>query len=191
MAGSKPCTLRRRRAATGVTSALFGLFKSDEEKRLEAYSRSSHGSLLNVKLDGVGSDRGRLLSLGSEALGSMESARDVRLIDTSVRVLIATVLNRLIDIPILNEMQEQVIALKVVDVVSDALEKELHRMPQVQSFFAELRVSDPAKQRQWRDALVEKINRAIDLPLLNEDQEAVAITFIVDLVINHVTKPYK
>lgn len=158
---------------------------------MEAYSRSSHGSLLNVKLDGVGSDRGRLLSLGSEALGSVEAARDVRLIDTSVRVLIATVLNRLIDIPILNEMQEQVIALKVVDVVSDALEKELHRMPQVQSFFAELRVSDPAKQRQWRDALVEKINRAIDLPLLNEDQEAVAIAFIVDLVINHATKPYK
>ena len=51
-------------------------------------------------------------------------------------------------------------------------------------------ISDPAKQKAWRDSLVDKINGAIDVPILNEEQEGRAIGFVVDLIIGHVTKPY-
>lgn len=46
------------------------------------------------------------------------------------------------------------------------------------------------KKKQWRDKIVANINKAVDLPLLNEEQEAVLIGFVVDALINHLTRPY-
>ena len=141
-------------------------------------------------------DRTRAAEVAAEALASVDRGGDVALIGTPVRVVIATVLNRLIDIPLLNEAQEQartphprrrnacdrarerpaerrrraqVIFLKIVDVVADALERELRRIPQLDA------LRDPSKRRELRDDLVRTINAAVDLPLLNEEQEAVAI----------------
>lgn len=55
---------------------------------------------------------------------------------------------------------------------------------------ASTQIADPVKKKQWRDKLVDNINKAVDLPILNEEQEAVVIGFIVDALINNLTRPY-
>merc|ERR1711981_210144 len=48
-------------------------------------------------------------------------------IDQTTRWVIATFLNRLIHIPMMNPMTEQIICVKAVDLIADAIERELHR----------------------------------------------------------------
>lgn len=176
---------RVQRVSGGGPVSLFGnLFqKSPNEKALEEFRKSSRGAQLERELEGAGGNRDKLFEIGDVALAGVAAVNEGRLISTPVRVVLATVINRLIDIPILNEAQEQVSAvldpfssrcillgtrrcfrtdavsqsfwilgvtaptqvifLKLTDVICDQMEKELHRMPQVQEFLAELNVSPP------------------------------------------------
>ena len=86
-----------------------------------------------------------------------------------------------VDIPILNEATEQVLAVKAVDVIADFLEGELERAG-IAAFFADVRGMSEAEFDAWVAVMGRKVNDAVDLPMLNEDQEEVVIELILKLV---------
>jgi len=104
-----------------------------------------------------------------------------RIIAQTLRTSIATLLNTVVDIPLIGEVEEQILFTKIVDVVSDLIEDwMIESMGNGANILGELERMDQAKLDVWRDKVVDDLNGKIDLPILNEDQEAPIIRFIVD-----------
>jgi hypothetical protein len=93
--------------------------------------------------------------------------------------LVAKELNESIDIPLVVTQQQEVVLQKVFRTVFSTLStnKELAKNILVQELDVALNVfKDPAS----RKLLVDAINRAIDIPILNEDQEAFLFDKLID-----------
>jgi hypothetical protein len=95
---------------------------------------------------------------------------------------IAKILNALIDIPLVPEEMELVIFEHAVTLVDEALDNVLP------AAFAELlrnadKGIDKDHARQFGNRLVEAVNRKVDLPYLNEEQEARLLQTIIDPIV--------
>jgi len=110
------------------------------------------------------------LKFASEQLDKLDhksSADADSLIDENARAFIATMINGLIDIPIVSESREQILALKAVDVVADKLEGIIDGAGDVGEFFKDVKDLNPKK---------------LDNPMLNEDQEQGVIELVLKVV---------
>ncbi len=101
------------------------------------------------------------------------------LLSQEERKKIAKIVNALVDIPLVPEELEQTIFEHAVGVIDTALEDTL---PAV---FSELlrdaeRGIDKDHARVFGDRLVVSINKKIDLPYLNEEQEAQLLRTVID-----------
>lgn len=85
------------------------------------------------------------------------------------------------DVPIINEATEQIIALKAVDVVADYMELELEKAG-LAVFFDGVREMSEKDVDKWVKGVSVKINTAVDLPMLDETQEGIVIEMVVKLI---------
>lgn len=94
-----------------------------------------------------------------------------QLLSEELRDKLSTKLNEIIDIPILGENQEQVLAEKVVDMCLDA--------------FAESKVYDEIEEmkKDIRGKLVSKLNQKVNIPFANEELEGRVLSKIVDFIL--------
>lgn len=101
------------------------------------------------------------------------------LMDQQEQRRIAKIVNALIDIPLVGEELEQTIFEHAVGLVDRALEDVLP------TAFGELLHNaeqgiDKDQARQFSNRLVEAVNRRVDLPYLNEEQEYRLLQTVVD-----------
>ena len=125
------------------------------------------------------------VKFASEQLDKLDhksSADADSLIDENARAFIATMINGLIDIPIVSESREQILALKAVDVVADKLEGIIDGAGDVGEFFKDVKDLNPKKLDKWVESVAEDINGKVDLPMLNEDQEQGVIELVLKVV---------
>ena len=110
-----------------------------------------------------------------------------RQIDDTIREKIATYLNDHLNIPRLNEDEEQVIFRWVVDKICDRIEKHLPK--QYLDWLNDIS-SGIAKGRteELIDNTVRYINKRLDLILLNEKQEEWAIRKVVEFIVRGTIK---
>lgn len=92
---------------------------------------------------------------------------------------IAKIVNALIDIPLVSEELEETIFLHAVGIIDRALEDVLPV-----AFGELLRNADKGidkdHARQFADRLVVAVNKRVDLPYLNEDQEQRLLQTVID-----------
>jgi hypothetical protein len=97
------------------------------------------------------------------------------------RKALATKLNGMIKLPLLNEAQEQKIAESVINAVIAPLESA---MPTDSEMMSMARSSgEETMQKSVKQQVVEKINKKIDIPGLSEAHEAVLFGMVVDFVL--------
>ena len=96
-------------------------------------------------------------------------------------MLCATLINKVVDVPIINEATEQIIALKAVDVVADHMEAELEKAG-LATFFDGVRDMSEKDVDKWVKGVTERVNKAVDLPMLDETQEGIVIEMVVRLI---------
>jgi len=89
--------------------------------------------------------------------------------------------NNVVDVPIINEATEQIIALKAVDVVADHMEAELEKAG-LATFFDGVRDMSEKDVDKWVKGVTERVNKAVDLPMLDETQEGIVIEMVVRLI---------
>lgn len=116
-------------------------------------------------------------------------ASKAAVIPPDVRKMAATGMNKLVDIPLLNESQEQKLFETAVGLVCAVWEKELMRDENFAAGVEALSGWTPERQKEWRDKAVDEINRRVDLPVFNEEQEAVIIGAVLDAIIAHFSAP--
>ena len=164
-----------------TTSA--GLFQSKEEKIVERYLNSKEGHAAILKAKKEGKSKKELLKMHKKDIVHLYSATEdlnlpFHLISKSQRMVFASFLNAVIDIPILNEAAEQVIFMKVVDVIADAIERQFKSVGS-KVFFEGVTDMGETQLELWIGTTAKKINKKIDIPVLNEKQEQEAIEFIL------------
>jgi len=106
-----------------------------------------------------------------------------RLIKRPLRTTIITVINKVVDIPIIGEVEEQVIFTKIVDAACDAIEEGIFEAvigDSADDIMDELASLDQDSLDAWRDKMIQEVNGKIDIPILNEEQEEPIIRFIID-----------
>ncbi len=98
----------------------------------------------------------------------------------------ATLVNTVIDIPLVPEEMEQQIFEHAVAVIDRALEDTLPTL-----FHGLMREADKgidkAQAKAFADRLVEATNKKFDLPYLNEEQEAQILRLVVDPLVKAMT----
>lgn len=157
------------------------MFKSKEQKALEAFAESDAGRRAAAHAASSGGGFDEILAFGRKEVVDLHTPGGGHLIDTSTRVLVATLINRVVDIPILNEATEQVLAVKAVDLIADFLESELERAG-IAAFFEDVRGMTDAELDAWVGTVGRRVNDAVNLPMLNEDQEEIVIELVLKLV---------
>ena len=99
----------------------------------------------------------------------------------------ATLINALIDIPLVSEDMEQVIfehALGIIDaVLRDTLPVIFHEMMRDAE-----RGIDKDQAQDFADRLVVSVNRQVDLPYLTEEQEAQLLRTVVNPLVKAMTQ---
>ena len=178
-------TLRRKRTRrserTKISAGLFG--QSKEEKIVEQYLNSKEGHEAILKAKREGKSKKELLKMHKRDIVRLYTqTKDMKLpfhiISQSQRLVFASFLNAVIDIPILNEATEQIIFMKAVDVIADAIERQLEKMGS-KAFFEGVTDAGESRVDMWVVATATKINEKIDIPVLNEKQEQEAIEFVL------------
>lgn len=101
------------------------------------------------------------------------AAREVFNADS--RVLLATQLNKYVDIPLLSEDKEQVVAEMLVNTCFDLLEKFIP--PPIRAM---LENTSPKELQEVRRTMVVRLAERIDIPFASEEKEELALTYIVD-----------
>ena len=101
-------------------------------------------------------------------------------LNTGSREELATKLNDMVDIPLVDDGTEQKAAEKLIDTVCDALERVVPGP--VQDL---LQTSSPEELRDVRKNLVARVNKVVDVPWVSEQQEREAIRAIVDFWLNY------
>ena len=91
---------------------------------------------------------------------------------------VATMLNNMVDIPMMNEEQEQVLMLKLVKKINKAFETMVPEdMREI------LTHSSPEDLREARTHLIDRLNEKIDIPFKTEEEERVYFSSIVDFLL--------
>ena len=103
-------------------------------------------------------------------------------IDQTTRWVIATFLNRLIHIPMMNPMTEQIICVKAVDLIADAIERELHRTGAHHFFRDASEHEERGDLEEWLVKISDDLNLIIDVPLMDEKQEYECIHAVLSLI---------
>ena len=178
---------RARGNANRIETKISAFFlKSREEKLVEQYLNSKEGHEAILAAKRAGKSKRELLKMHKNDIVSLYHSNNERVdlklpfhvISKPQRLVFASFLNTVIDLPILNEATEQFIFLKVVDVISDGIERQLEKIGS-KLFFEN--VGDLSEKGM--DAFVKKtateINKKIDVPVLNEEQEQEAIEYIL------------
>lgn len=171
---------RKRRVSLAVVPvrAFLGFGKSKEEKAIEEFAASDLGKRA-LEHASKGGGLASMLEFGKKELEVIPT--DSTIIDAKTRVLCATLLNNVVDIPIINEATEQIIALKAVDVVADHMEAELEKAG-LATFFDGVRDMSEKDVDKWVKGVGERVNKAVDLPMLDETQEGIVIEMVVRLI---------
>lgn len=150
---------------------------------MEQYLNSKEGHEAILKAKREGKSKKELLKMHKKDIVLLyNKTKDVKLpfhiISQSQRLVFASFLNAVIDIPILNEATEQIIFMKAVDVIADAIERQLEKMGS-KAFFEGVTDAGESRVDMWVVATATKINEKIDIPVLNEKQEQEAIEFVL------------
>ena len=119
-------TRRVANVAVVPVRAFLGFGKSEEEKAIEEFAASDLGKRA-LEHASKGGGLASMLEFGKKELEREHVPTDSHIIDAKTRVLCATLINKVVDVPIINEATEQIIALKAVDVVADHMEAELEK----------------------------------------------------------------
>jgi hypothetical protein len=90
----------------------------------------------------------------------------------------ATMLNGMIDIPLMNEEQEQKVALKLAGTIRKAFETMVPE--EVREILSE---SSPEELQEARQSLIDRLNEKIDIPLKSEQEERKYFAAIVDFLL--------
>jgi hypothetical protein len=178
----KPLTRKKTTTSTTIIRA-GGLFQSKEEKITERYLNSKEGHAAILRAKKAGKSKKELLKMHKKDIVHLYSQTEelklpFHLISKSQRLVFASFLNAVIDIPILNEATEQIIFMKAVDVIADAIERQLEKMG-TKAFFEGVTEAGETQVDLWVHATATKINEKIDVPMLNEKQEQEAIEFVL------------
>lgn len=96
----------------------------------------------------------------------------------AARKSLATKLNAMIDIPMMGEEHEQMIAEKLIDMCLGSLESSTPSEAEIVEANG-----NPEKQKDMQSSMVQKLNGMIDIPFANEEQEAMVLNLIVDYFI--------
>ena len=103
---------------------------------------------------------------------------------------IASLLNKVIDIPLLSEEFEQILLQESIRLIDEALTKVLP--PQFSDFLNQaargLNSSNKEEFDKFIERLVTSINKHVDLPFLDEDKEQKLIRSILKLIVKAMTK---
>jgi hypothetical protein len=128
-----------------------------------------------------------MLEFGKKELEAVAVASDGALVDAKTRILCATLINKIVDIPLINESTEQLIAIKAVNVIADYLEKELEKAG-INEFFQGVSTMSEKNVDKWVANAGKKVNDAVDLPMLDEDQETIVIEMVLKLIVHKFIK---
>jgi len=149
---------------------------------VEQYLNSKEGHEAILKAKREGKSKKELLKMHKRDIVRLFTQRyeapKLHIISQSQRLVFASFLNAVIDIPILNEATEQIIFMKAVDVIADAIERQLEKMGS-KAFFEGVTDAGESRVDVWVVATATKINEKIDIPVLNEKQEQEAIEFVL------------
>ncbi len=102
--------------------------------------------------------------------------------DASYRSKIATQLNSIVNIPLLNESQEQVMAEKFINGCFQTL--ELFIPSPIRDILKSSSQSD-VELGEIRNNLVDRLNEKVNLPWASEDDEKKAFHFIIDMFLSY------
>lgn len=91
---------------------------------------------------------------------------------------LATKLNKMVDVPFLNEEQEQMIAEKLIDCCMAPLQAAMPTDEEMRSIARS--TDESSMQKQVKESIVDKLNKKIDIPFATEKHEAVVIGMAVD-----------
>ena len=171
-------TRRVSKLAVVPVRAFLGFGKSKEEKAIEEFAASDLGKRA-LEHASKGGGLASMLEFGKKELEVIPT--DSTIIDAKTRVLCATLINNVVDVPIINEATEQIIALKAVDVVADHMEAELEKAG-LATFFDGVRDMSEKDVDKWVKKVAERVNEAVDLPMLDETQEGIVIEMVVRLI---------
>ena len=117
-----------------------------------------------------------------DTLAHTASPTEPHEIDQTTRWVIATFLNRLVHIPLLNPMTEQIICVKAVDLIADTIERELHRTGAHHFFRDASEHEERGDLDEWLVKVSDDLNLIIDVPLLDEKQEYDCIHAVLSLI---------
>ena len=97
------------------------------------------------------------------------------MLSQEMRKSLATQLNKLIDIPFLDESGEQAAIEKLLDAILGPLESVAPAQEEIASA-----AGNPEKEKDMKSAMVDRVNKMINIPFASEEQEAMALGLIVD-----------
>jgi hypothetical protein len=97
------------------------------------------------------------------------------------RKALATKLNGMIDVPFLNESQEQMIAESLINAIIAPLESAIPTDSEMTTLARSS--GEETMQKSVKQQVVEKMNKKIDIPGLSEAHEAVLFGMVVDCVL--------
>lgn len=101
------------------------------------------------------------------------------LFNADSRVCLATKLNETVDIPLISENNEQIMAEQLVNLCFDVLETFIPTC--IRDI---LETTSPEELRDVRDNMVNRLSEKIDVPFTSEEHEQKALRFIVDFFLS-------
>lgn len=101
------------------------------------------------------------------------------MVSAATRKKAATDLNKKVDLPFLNESQEQKIAEKIVDLFIEPFEKATPTNAEMKAMARQ--TTEEQMKVTVKNQVVNTINKKVDIPYLKEEHEAVVIGLIADV----------
>jgi hypothetical protein len=97
------------------------------------------------------------------------------------RKALATKLNNMVNLPFLSEAQEQTMAESIINAILSPVEKAMPSDAEMQQMARSS--GEDTMQKTVKANVVAKVNKQIDIPMVNEAQEAMLFGMIVDYVL--------
>jgi len=181
---------RSRQASSSSVPMASSMMLSQGSVTVVAKPRfwGSHTSLRRTRRFFLATGKGRSTQNASAMLGLFggkkepPTAKEGKVFPSGARMAVASVINVVIDIPLVGEIEEQILFVRLVDIVADRLEELLLRqgLPWEKPMIEDVKAARDHEHDDWKERLVSEVNHKLDLPILNEEQEQAAIRFVVD-----------
>jgi hypothetical protein len=169
-----------------------GWFKSRQARDLEKWQKTHPQGRATVELaerETRGAASTKALEMAKDHVAKEAPKPDTLVhnsqpheIDQTTRWVIATFLNRLIHVPMMNPMTEQIICVKAVDCIADAIERELHRTGAGHFFSDAVEHERRGDLEIWLNTVCDDLNLVIDVPMLDEKQEFDCIHAVMSII---------